>query len=224
MKRKSASKKLLPLMLILMLILGISMPANAAVNPRLNSTKKVLYVGKTSQLKVVNWKKAVKWSSSNNKVVKVSSKGKITAVKTGTATVKARIAKKTLTCKVTVKSPGMSVKKAVLYVKGKSLQLKVNGVSGKTVWSSANKKIVKVSSKGKITAVKKGKTAVTVTDKKSGETTSADVYVLGEEDVTFPQIETQNYSTVTLKSNGEIWSYGYNGYGQLGTGDTTYKV
>lgn len=131
MKRKSASKKLLPLMLILMLILGISMPANAAANPRLNSTKKVLYVGKISQLKVVNWKKAVKWSSSNNKVVKVSSKGKITAVKTGTATVKARIAKKTLTCKVTVKSPGMSVKKAVLYVKGKSLQLKVNGISGK---------------------------------------------------------------------------------------------
>ena len=160
MKRKSASKKLLPLMLILMLILGISMPANAAANPRLNSTKKVLYVGKTSQLKVVNWKKAVKWSSSNNKVVKVSSKGKITAVKTGTATVKARIAKKTLTCKVTVKSPGMSVKKAVLYVKGKSLQLKVNGVSGKTVWSSANKKIVKVSSKGKITAVKTGTTVV----------------------------------------------------------------
>ena len=136
------------------------MPANAAANPRLNSTKKVLYVGKTSQLKVVNWKKAVKWSSSNNKVVKVSSKGKITAVKTGTATVKARIAKKTLTCKVTVKSPGMSVKKAVLYVKGKSLQLKVNGVSGKTVWSSANKKIVKVSSKGKITAVKTGTTVV----------------------------------------------------------------
>lgn len=29
---------------------------------------------------------------------------------------------------------------------------------------------------------------------------------------------------MTLKSNGEIWSYGYNGYGQLGTGDTTYKV
>lgn len=64
-------------------------------------------------------------------------------MKTGTATVKARIAKKTLTCKVTVKSPGMSVKKAVLYVKGKSLQLKVNGVSGKTVWSSANKKSLK---------------------------------------------------------------------------------
>mgnify|MGYP002234748711 CR=1 FL=1 len=76
MKRKSASKKLLPLLLILMLILGISMPANAAANPRLNSTEKVLYVGKTSQLKVVNWKKAVKWSSSNNKVVKVSYKGK----------------------------------------------------------------------------------------------------------------------------------------------------
>lgn len=40
MKRKSASKKLLPLMLILMLILGISMPANAAVNPRLTVQKR----------------------------------------------------------------------------------------------------------------------------------------------------------------------------------------
>ena len=51
MKRKSASKKLLPLMLILMLILGISMPANAAANPRLNSTKKGFVRGKNITVK-----------------------------------------------------------------------------------------------------------------------------------------------------------------------------
>ena len=49
MKRKSASKKLLPLMLILMLILGISMPANAAANPRLN--KKGFVRGKNITVK-----------------------------------------------------------------------------------------------------------------------------------------------------------------------------
>ena len=66
---------------------------------------------------------------------------------------------------------------------------------------------------GKITSVKKGKTSLTVTDKISGQTTSADVYVLGADDVTFQQILSNNYATLTLKSNGEIWSYGYNGYG-----------
>ena len=56
--------------------------------------KKGFVRGKNISVKGCKLKKAVKWSSSNNKVVKVSSKGKITAVKTGTATVKARIAKK----------------------------------------------------------------------------------------------------------------------------------
>ena len=160
MKRKRMMKKLLPLMLLLVLVLGISIPAEAAGKPALNSTKKVLYVGKTAQLKVVNWKKTVKWYSSNNKVVNVSSKGKIKAVKAGTAAVKAKIGKKTLTCKVTVKNPGISVKSTILYVKGKSQQLKVNGVSGKIVWSSGNKKIVKVTSRGKITAVRAGTTVI----------------------------------------------------------------
>ena len=77
---------------------------------------------------------------------------------------------------------------------------------------------------GKVTSVKKGKTQATVTDVYSGEKSTVDVYVLGNEDLTFPQIENYNYSTVTLKANGEVWSYGYNGYGQLGTGDTSNKI
>ena len=92
-------------------------------------------------------------------------------------------------------------------------------------FTSRNKSIATVEeSTGKITSVKKGKTQISVTDKISGQTTSADVYVLGEEDITFPQIESSNYATVTLKANGEVWSYGYNGYGQLGTGDTSNKI
>ena len=77
---------------------------------------------------------------------------------------------------------------------------------------------------GKITSVKKGKTQVTVKDDISGESTTADVYVLDENDLTFPQIESSNYATLTLRANGEVWGYGYNGYGQLGTGDKTNKT
>ena len=50
-EKKVHQKKLLPLMLILMLILGISMPANATVNPRLNSTKKGFVRGKNISVK-----------------------------------------------------------------------------------------------------------------------------------------------------------------------------
>ena len=95
----------------------------------------------------------------------------------------------------------------------------------KFTYSSKNKEIVTIDeTTGKITSIKKGKTQISVIDTISGQTTVADVYVLGEDDITFPQIESNNYSTVTLKANGEVWSYGYNGYGQLGTGDTQNKI
>ena len=77
---------------------------------------------------------------------------------------------------------------------------------------------------GKITSVKKGKTQVTAIENTTNEKSSVDVYVLGDEDITFPQIETVNEATLALKANGEVWAYGYNGYGVLATGDTTNKI
>lgn len=75
----------------------------------LTDTKVSLKVGKTKKLKVYNnltqgnYKKNVVWSSSKKKVATVSKSGKITAKKAGTATIKAKVAEKTFTCKVTVK-------------------------------------------------------------------------------------------------------------------------
>ena len=49
--------------------------------------------------------KKVKWTSSNSKVAKVDSKGKVSAVSKGTATIKATSldgSNKTVTCKVKV--------------------------------------------------------------------------------------------------------------------------
>ena len=62
-----------------------------------------LYVGKSSTLKVSGTKSKVKWSSSNKSVATVTSKGKVTAKQAGSATISAKVGKKTLKCKVTVK-------------------------------------------------------------------------------------------------------------------------
>lgn len=72
----------------------------------LNKKKVVVCVSKkyTQKLKVKGAKgKKIKWSSSNKKVVRVTKSGKLRGLKKGKAIIKARIGKKTLKCKVTVK-------------------------------------------------------------------------------------------------------------------------
>lgn len=93
---------------VLMLIMAMPTQAEAAKKkPKLNKKKLTLYVGKKATLKVKNTKKKVKWSSSKKKVAKVTKKGKrtakVTAKKKGTTNIIAKVGKKKLKCKVTVK-------------------------------------------------------------------------------------------------------------------------
>lgn len=76
----------------------------AAAKPTLNTTKATINIGQSVQLKVKNTKTKVKWSSSNKNVASVSVKGKITGKKAGTTIITAKVGKKTLKCKVAVKS------------------------------------------------------------------------------------------------------------------------
>lgn len=75
----------------------------AAKKVKLNKTKATIYVGKTVQLKVLNNRKGVKWSTSNKKVATVSKKGKVKGIKAGKATITAKISKKKYKCVITVK-------------------------------------------------------------------------------------------------------------------------
>lgn len=69
------------------------------------SKKKLkLTLGQTSGLKVKNTKANVKWISGNNDCATVSKKGKVKAVGLGTTTIRAKVGKKTYSCKVTVSS------------------------------------------------------------------------------------------------------------------------
>lgn len=96
-------KKICCMIAVFVLVVSLMPVSASAATPRLNKTSKTLKVGQTYTLKVLNNKKAVKWSSSNKSVATVSSKGKVSAKSTGKATITAKVAKKTYKCKITVK-------------------------------------------------------------------------------------------------------------------------
>ena len=118
--------------------------------------------------------KNVEYTSSNNKVASVSAGGKITANKAGTATVKAVSGNTTVNYKVTVKNPTLNYTKKVLK-KGKSFTLKVTGAIGSVKYSTNKKSVASVTSKGKVTAKKKGKAVITA--KANGVTLKCNVTV-----------------------------------------------
>ena len=97
------NRKTLSVIIAFALVLSLFhvMPASAKV--KISATKKTLYVGKSTTLKVTGTKKKVKWSSSSKKVATVTQKGKVTAKKKGMATIKAKVAKSTFKCNVTIK-------------------------------------------------------------------------------------------------------------------------
>ncbi len=117
--------------------------------------------------------KTVKWESSDSTVAKVDQNGKVTAIKDGSATIKATVGKFTAECVVTVKRvplTGISLDKTALELsKGQSSEaLKViytpaDTTDDKTVtWSSADEKIATVKN-GVVTAKATGTTKITAT-------------------------------------------------------------
>ncbi|WP_310604814.1 Ig-like domain-containing protein [Anaerosporobacter sp.] len=103
-------KRILSSLLALLLVIAALVPnitVQAAV--KINKTSLSLNVGSSSQLKITGTTKKVTWSSSKTSVASVSSKGKVTAKKEGTATISAKVSGKTYKCKVTVKEKMISL-------------------------------------------------------------------------------------------------------------------
>ena len=113
----------------------------------------------------------VTYKSSDEKVVTVSAKGKLTAKKAGKAKITVQSGKKKFMITVTVTAPaptGMkNVPKSKALKKGKTFVLKPtllpSGASGKITYKTSNKKVVTVDAKGKVTAKGKGSAVITVT-------------------------------------------------------------
>lgn len=95
---KKFTKRFSFLLLTVMMVLGFAMTSQAA---KLNAKKIKVPVGTTYVLKVKGAKGKVTWKSSRKSVATVK-KGKVTALKKGTAKITAKVRGKKYTCKVTV--------------------------------------------------------------------------------------------------------------------------
>lgn len=103
-ERKQYFKIPLVIMLVFIITMTSVIPVQAKSKIKLKNSKITITVGQSKTLKVVGTKKKVRWTSSNTKIATVSKKGKIKAKKKGSCKVYARVGKKKLICKITVKA------------------------------------------------------------------------------------------------------------------------
>lgn len=125
-----------------------------------------IYKGKTATVKATATPSAtVKYTSSNTKVATVNSKtGVVKGIKAGTVTITAKAGALKTTCKVVVKNPAFSlVKSSATIKKGKTTTIRSKAApAGKVTYTSSNKKVAAVNSKGVVKGIKKGKATITV--------------------------------------------------------------
>lgn len=179
----------------LVLVMMFGMTSQAAVKkvtitaPTKNKTYTVYRTTKNvkkqikASVKVTKKKdsKALTYKSSNPSVVSVTSKGKITCKKAGTATITVASkqnpkVKDTIKIKVvqratklTASTNGYTIKKSLTVTKGKSVKVAITAApadaSNKVTWKSSKSSVAKVDKNGKITAKKAGTATITATAK-----------------------------------------------------------
>ena len=158
-------KKILRSLTVFMTVLSLAFGAPAALPipqtvhevsaAAISQKSLVLITGQSKILKLSGTTQKAKWKTSNKAIATVSSSGKVTAKKKGSAIITATVKNTSYSCKVTVQTPKLS-KTSVNLQAGKSTSLKVSGTNQKITWKSSDTKVATVSSSGKVTAKKAG--------------------------------------------------------------------
>lgn len=137
----------------------------------LNRKTATLYTKKQKTLLLVPYINGIKaagtsvvWKSSNPKAAVVSPGGVVNARKKGKTIITAQANGRTVSCRITVKNPTLTlVKKSATIKKGKTVKIKTKAApKGKVTYKSKNKKIATVTKAGKVKGKKKGKTTIQV--------------------------------------------------------------
>lgn len=163
-------KKISSIIVVIFLIIMFAIPLSveAAVQ------EKEICIGWTVQLSVKT-NKTITWTTTNTKVASVTKKGLVTGKGVGSVFIFAKYGKETRSWLVSVypaeeevvyyndisKPVGLIASKS-LYV-GDTYTLTLNAVSGIAKWDSSNKSVATVSSKGTVTAKKKGTATISAT-------------------------------------------------------------
>ena len=142
----------------------------------LNETEKQLNKGDNLQLAVTynpedtTADKTVTWTSTDDTVARVNENGNVTALKAGTAYIKAKVEDKEVSCKIDVVVPltGIDLNKDVAEIlKGQTEKLTVTLVpedttyTGKVEWTSSDNTIATVDENGNVKGIKEGMVIIT---------------------------------------------------------------
>ncbi len=167
--------------LIIILLLPSCKKENAVTDIKLTPTAKTLLVGEVFTIKAViepsnASNKSVRWQTSSPNIASVDSAGKVTAKKSGQATITATTVDgaKTAKCLITVIDTVVRVKGIKVEPTSKTLLvgevftikavIEPSNASNKSVrWQTSDPNIASVDSVGKVTAKKSGQTAITAT-------------------------------------------------------------
>lgn len=172
---------------ILVLVMAVSLcgcgEEQKAANeiPVLSSSTMELELGKTGEIKVLNYTGEVSWSTSDEKVVTVSPEGLVTPVALGSAAVTAYINNgENMSCAVTV-LPGSSKVESIsvtsLYSDASDVTLNYNDsptaflkatctpmdMNERLTWSSSDDRLAQVNQSGVVTAYANGRVEIIVT-------------------------------------------------------------
>lgn len=160
MKYNVRKKRTVTFFLFFFLMWTPYVSVNAAA-PKLSAKQLEIAVGTNAKLTVSRaGKEKIEWKSSNSKVVSVrklsgNSVRLMAGKKKGSAVVTAKIAKKTLKCRVKVVDWHFGATNGTTIGVGGKTRFKFYGVTAKN-FSSSNPRIAKVTKKGRISGLKKG--------------------------------------------------------------------
>ena len=144
MKKKRHLCMLLILMSLLVSALFAFTGAAEENGPKISRKELTLYAGNSYKMKTTGFDGEVRWSSSDKEVAKVNRKGRIFALKSGTATIIARCGDQKKKCTLTVRTVQMSRSTAGM-ARDSMMELELLcGEKDGIVWESSNPEIVRI--------------------------------------------------------------------------------
>lgn len=135
-------KKTLMKTIVATMMLSLSCNIVQANNLKLNATDITITENITKKLKIFGTKAKVKWTSNNKRIATVSTDGAVKGIKKGTTYINAKVGKKTLKCKVTVKEKEIPLSNQKI-----SYELKDTGKGVVAIMTNNNTKPVRIDAK-----------------------------------------------------------------------------
>ncbi len=202
MKAKRIRMLIVILAVLLSSTIGFSEPLKLAAATKVSiSQKKItLQVGEKKKLSVKGVdKNEVVWASSKPQIAKVSTKGKVTALKTGKATISAVYSGKSYSCKVTVKGAAFAEEKVSVF-EGETYLLSVTDGTA-LYFETSDKGIAKITNDGEVIAKAPGK-AIISAHLDDGSVITCKVTVKKKDSKEDKAKETENPNQEKKKDNG----------------------